>query len=282
MPRRLRSAIRLLLAALFFSAAALKGHALWSLPLSSDFLLGSRSVELGVIYGETLLGLWLLTGWLWPLGWLTALAVFALFTMRSVWQLWEGHSSCGCFGHVQVAPWITLVIDVAALILLGLIRPRNSTWTALWQHPWPRRLLVPLGTACVLLAGAVCLLLAQSGSASLALAKLRGDRLVITPPVADLGAHSAGSQVQTQVAIMNVTERPLRLVGGTTDGRCITTADLPVTIPPGGTVTIRIQVGFGGQPGRFRRGYWLWTDDHKHPQALAWFTGLVTRPESPQ
>lgn len=282
MPWRLRFALRFLLAALFFTAAALKGHALWNHPLSSDFLLGSRTAELGVIYGEVLVDLWLLSGWLWPLAWLTTFAVFTLFAMRSALQTWEGHASCGCFGQVHVAPWVTLLIDLAALSLLGLIRPHKSTWNALRHHALFRRLLVPLTTAAVLLAGGVCLLVGQSGSVSLALAKLRGDRLLITPPVADLGSHTAGSLVHAQVAIINITERPLRLVGGTTDCRCITTADLPVTVPPGGSVTIRIQVGFGGHPGRFRRGYWLWTDDHKHPQALAWFTGLVTHPESPQ
>jgi hypothetical protein len=281
-PWRLRFAIRFLLAALLISAAALKGHALWNHPLSSDFLLGSRTAELGVIYGEALLGLWLLTGWPWPLVWLMNFAVFTLFAMRSVWQTWESHASCGCFGQVQVAPWVTLLIDLAALALLGLIRPHKLNWNALRQHALARRLWVPLATSAVLLAGGICFLVGQSGSVSLALAKLRGDRLLITPPVADLGPHTAGSLVHAQVAILNITERPLRLVGGTTDCRCITTADLPVTVPPGGSVTIRIQVVFGGQPGRFRRGYWLWTDDHKHPQALAWFTSLVMRPESPQ
>ena len=265
----------LVAAAVLLIAAGLKGHALWTQPISSNFVLGSRPAELAVVYGEVFLAFWLLSGRLWPLAWLTSLLLFLAFAVRSGWQMWEGHSSCGCFGQVEVAPWITLIVDLAAVGLLLLAWPARIDWQKLGQSRWLPRAAWSLGTAVLLLAGGFGLLAWQAGSATAALAQLRGDVLTISPTLADLGDQSPGTISTTTIAIRNHSPQAVRLVGGTTDCGCAATQDLPVTIPPGGTTTIRLQVRFGGKSGRFQRGYWLWTDARTQPQVIAWFTGGV-------
>jgi hypothetical protein len=268
-------AVRLVVATLLLTAAGLKGHALWTQPISSNFVLGSRTAELAVIYGEAILAFWLLAGWQWPLAWLTSLVLFAAFAVRSGWQTWEGHSSCGCFGRVDVAPWVTMLVDLTAMTLLVLARPGRAEWQTLGRRRWPARLAWSLASAALLLAGGFSLLAWQAGSLDAALAQVRGDVLTISPTLADLGLQAPGALREVSIAIHNHDAVPVRIVGGTTDCGCATTQDLPITVPPGGSATIRLRVRFGGQAGRFQRGYWLWTDARTQPQLIAWFTGVV-------
>jgi hypothetical protein len=66
------------------------------------------------------------------------------------------------------------------------------------------------------------------------------------------------------VDVRNWSDRPVRLVGGTSDYSCVTTAALPVTIPPGEAraVTIRLAIP-NTKPGAFTRVAELWAE---HPQ----------------
>jgi hypothetical protein len=53
----------------------------------------------------------------------------------------------------------------------------------------------------------------------------------------------------------------VRLIGGTSDCSCVTTADLPVTLPPGEgrVVTVRMKIP-ASRPGVITRKAELWTD----------------------
>jgi hypothetical protein len=68
------------------------------------------------------------------------IAMLALFVPVLIGDIALGASSCGCFGAVQMSPWITLVTDVtflAGLIFLGRREPRLAmtatlpTWRVL-------------------------------------------------------------------------------------------------------------------------------------------------------
>jgi hypothetical protein len=104
--------LRLLLAITLSSASVLKGWELahaWS--WSSEWL---------IVAVEGILSLWLLAGYRWGLLRMVLAAWFAALAGASTVKIFRGEVSCGCFGQVQVSPWITLGIDVAALVALGL------------------------------------------------------------------------------------------------------------------------------------------------------------------
>ena len=71
------------------------------------------------------------------------------------------------------------------------------------------------------------------GSPQAALARLRGDKLTAEPSFIDFGAIESGQTFDTSIAVRNWTDRPIRLVGGTSDCSCIATDGLPATIEPG-------------------------------------------------
>jgi hypothetical protein len=105
--------LRLAVAFLLLTAAALKGYDLATGPVLGSGLLDSRWLLIGVVEMEILFGLWLLANILPKLTWAAALACFILFTCISFYKALSGHASCGCFGRVSVNPWYTATLDVA-------------------------------------------------------------------------------------------------------------------------------------------------------------------------
>jgi len=87
--------------------------------------------------------------------------------------------------------------------------------------------------------GVSCLLY---GSPRAALARLRGDLLSVSPQYLDLGTGSEGQVLASAVEITNWTDRPVRLIGGTSDCSCVATKDLPHTVPPGAAKLVTIEV----------------------------------------
>lgn len=80
---------------------------------------------------------------------------------------------------------------------------------------------------------------------------------------------------------MNQTDRPIRVVGGTTTCACIATSDLPVTVPAAESRPIVVQMRFTGSPGGFQHRFILYTDDDKQRVVVARFAGRVLEPPQP-
>lgn len=223
------------------------------------WLAGARG-QLALIVLEGLLGLWLLCGLSKPLAWLTAVSAFATLGGASLYLLMIGQASCGCFGSVPVHPGQSLALDLALLVGLGLFRP------PLASDPSAERLLrwlargavgVAAFAAAVVLAG--CL---WFGSLPEALAYLRDERLTLSPSVLDFGQGANGESRLATVSVLNRTDRPVRIVGGTTDCSCATTKDLPVTIPPHERRAVTVRLMFPRTSGGLvSRAAWLMTDD---------------------
>jgi hypothetical protein len=121
--------------AFLIAAAVLKGHQLLTEPIISkgfweswEFLVIQIPLELG-------LGIWLLCGLFRKAGWLLAVIAFGGFIGVTGYKAITSATSCGCFGTVQVNPWITfLAIDVPLFVLLLIFRPRGYK---LFPPPWP-------------------------------------------------------------------------------------------------------------------------------------------------
>lgn len=91
------------------------------------------------------------------------------------------------------------------------------------------------------------------GSPEAALAYLRGEPISVQPNLVDVGAGALGDARETTVQLVNRTDRPVRLIGGTSDASCSVTADLPLTIPANDSRSISLKIGFGPGVGTFTR-----------------------------
>ena len=149
-------------------------------------------------------------------------------------------------------------MDVAALVLLVAIRPNFRASS--FKFP------AGIGT---LAAGTAAVLIALTGvgwwaygSPQAALARMRGEVLGVSPDHLDFGSAAAGQVVERSTEVRNWTDQPVRLVGGTSDCSCVTTVDLPLSIPPGEArpVTVRMKIP-DATHGAFTRIAELWTDN---------------------
>lgn len=116
-------AVRIALGAVLLTAAGFKAFALWTDPTPPLSLFSEPRWQIALIEAETLLGLWLLSGFA-PRGvWWTAQVTFTLLACVSLYLGLAGQSSCGCLGKVHLAPWYAFGVDVVAIAALWFWRP---------------------------------------------------------------------------------------------------------------------------------------------------------------
>jgi hypothetical protein len=103
-----------------------KEHGIWE---SYEFLLLQIPLEL-------CLGIWLVSGLFRKASWLAGTLAYCFFIFVTFYKAINGAESCGCFGQVQVNPWITMgLIDIPTFLLLVLNRPGGEY--KLLPPPWP-------------------------------------------------------------------------------------------------------------------------------------------------
>lgn len=78
------------------------------------------------------------------------------------------------------------------------------------------------------------------GSVAASVQYLNGERLLIDPQVADLGPLVTGESRRFAITISNLSDRPVRIVGGNADCSCIRISGLPVNIPGGDSGSVRV------------------------------------------
>src|SRR5262249_28731315 len=115
--------VRLPLGVLLLTAAGLKAHSLLTGANVYESLVPSPHLQIATIEMETLLGLWLLSGWAVRPAWAVALGVVGIMAAVSLSLALDGQASCGCFGKVEVHPWWTFGLDLAAVVALLIGRP---------------------------------------------------------------------------------------------------------------------------------------------------------------
>lgn len=120
-------------------AASLKAYALWLDPIANTSWLDSRLVQIFFILVELIIGGRLLVGWSSVTLWLSALLLYSVFLVYSFSLGITGASSCGCFGKIEINPWITLGIDGIALFLLWSYR--QSFMNALSERKLPLHII---------------------------------------------------------------------------------------------------------------------------------------------
>jgi hypothetical protein len=264
LPRLPYAVISRLLGLLVLIAAVLKAYGLAVGPVGPAGIFSAPGFQVGLIEFEVFLSCWLLWG-KYPVGsWITAIASFAIFAGVSFHQGWIGQSSCGCFGKVTVRPWQAFAIDLTVIVGLLWCRPELNR---LKEDTCPslRRTCYLVAVSVIVVATLTGLLAIGAsywfGSAEAALAYLRGERLSVQPSLVDVGEGEAGALQTATVRLVNRTDHPIRVVGGTSDCSCVATDDLPVRIAGGDSHSIRIKVRLPANPGMFTREASLLTDD---------------------
>ena len=109
-------------------------------------------------------------------------------------------------------------------VTAGRVRhPRHEgtffTSSALWHHI--RAVLLVAAVAASLLTALAGLAWWRFGSVAVGLAYLRGERLVIEPRVVELGEGRPDERRDVVIRIINLTDRPVRLLGSSATCQCI-------------------------------------------------------------
>jgi hypothetical protein len=150
----------------------------------------------------------------------------------------------------------------------------------------PRRLVGslvgPLLGAVVLLAGVLLWVWIQFGSVNIALAYLRGERLIITPSVLSLGDAELGEERQLSVTLANHTPRDVTIVGGGSSCSCLALDRFPILIPRGQERELLVKVKVSATPGStsttFNQAVQYYTDSEFGPILLVQIVARVTGP----
>lgn len=112
---------------LLLAAAAAKAH---SLHVSEALLIDDLSLttvgSILLIALEIFLGVGLLFSRREKLIWLAGVSIFTIFSVISFYSFMSGSSSCGCFGSFDVAPGLTLTLDILILSAMLLFPPLES------------------------------------------------------------------------------------------------------------------------------------------------------------
>lgn len=114
--------VRIALGILLLVAACLKAVALWNGQTAGP-LLSSPRWQIATIEVETLLGLWLLSGFYARGAWWSAVPLFTALSGFTLYLALDGQQSCKCFGAVNVSPWVTFTMDMSAVMALLVWRP---------------------------------------------------------------------------------------------------------------------------------------------------------------
>jgi hypothetical protein len=225
-------------------------------PVARVGVFASPGFQTLVIQFELVLGLWLLSG-KWLAGaWLTSVATFSVFASFSCYSGLIGQATCGCFGTIHASPWWAFGIDVGILISLAFVRPDPRGWLEMTAEERSMRLRTVVcflasvaATLCLLWGGASLIF----GSVPAVLAHFRGETITVIPSLLDVGRGLVGELRSAQIEIKNWSDKPVRVVGGTSDCSCGTTSGLPIEIAPGQTRPLSVSVRFPPSEGIFTR-----------------------------
>ena len=117
-----------LVGGLLLAAAGLKGWQLLTEPLANSDIWSNRAFLILTVEFELGLGIWLVSGLFKKLAWAAGVACFVLFSGITLYKGLTGAASCGCFGSVEVNPWITLfAVDLPCLAALVVFRVRHQS-----------------------------------------------------------------------------------------------------------------------------------------------------------
>ena len=141
-----------------------------------------------VIAAELGLAAWLTLGWHQRWAVRTAEIAFITFALVAAWLWGSGATSCGCFGALEVPPWVTLLVDLS--LAIGLRWWRSDEPTA--ATPRPTRLARFRATS-VAVAGLLAVVLVLRGPLTVAVIPLPTDQSSVSTTIPSPTTTPAGS-----------------------------------------------------------------------------------------
>lgn len=193
---------------------------------------------------------------------MVVITIFGTFIFLNLQAILHGQNDCGCFGSVKVSPWYTFSLNIG---MIGLL---------LWFRPRFRRLSVTVAALISSLIG-VGALVAAGDTGTKLLARWRNESLLLQPAVLDFGEGVAGQHSHKQIVVANLTDHPIRLIGGTSGCSCTATEGLPVEVPANGQVTLDIHLEFKGTEGNFSHQFEYLTSTNRQPKLMGRLVGRV-------
>jgi hypothetical protein len=109
---------------------------------------------------------------------------------------------------------------------------------------WCSWLVRSTAVALAILGILVALAYARYGSLEAALVNLRGESLVVVPAKMDLGKGKKNERRTIHFEIKNLGREMATVVGGSSDCSCATVNGLPLKVPPGKKVDVKVGISF--------------------------------------
>lgn len=196
---------------------------------------------------ELVLAFWLLSGWKSNYSRWATILTFSAFAGLSMYLHSIGQASCGCFGKVEVSPLKTICLDLIIVLLCFVFDKQTGKLFA----PNLSKIGVGVGVAYIL----VLLTVFSLYEPNVVFSKLKGKSLVLQPVNSNVGTAKVGTERAFEVELLNISDKPITIAGGTSVCGCTTIDDLPVTIQPNEKVKLAVKMNFKGSPGVFSKEY---------------------------
>jgi len=236
-------------------------------------------VQLIAVQWELLLGAWLLSSRYQVGAWFAALGTFLAFAGVSSYLGFTGQTSCGCFGSIKASPWYAVALDVVCITLLSIFRPNFQSRRLMTED---RRSFIRAMVYGIVIFGVVVAIFGAAGvrygSVEVAMGRLRGESIIIDPPFVDFGDGAAGDVIERSISIRNFTDNEVRIVGGTSDCRCVFAKGLPLTIAPRAAGDLALQFQFPSDAkDSVRQRALIITDNTEQPIVVIRFFGKLSQ-----
>ncbi|GIW91962.1 MAG: hypothetical protein KatS3mg110_4637 [Pirellulaceae bacterium] len=193
--------------------------------------------KLLVLLIESFTVTWILSGWQPHLSQLLCIGLFGTFAMASGWKSWIRWPVCGCFGSVSTSPLAGFWLDLVVVLLLIATWPA-SRLTANAKR-WTESLRGVAFLACVV---SLTVSVLWFGWAHAPFIIASGRVILVDDPVKDFGVLERGASVDRVFGLINLSPRPVHVLGAKTTCSCLEFPDLPLAIPGGAYVRLRARL----------------------------------------
>jgi HYDIN/CFA65/VesB-like, Ig-like domain len=140
-----------------------------------------------------------------------------------------------------------------------------------------RDVLLVIALTLAMLAATLVYSRVRFGSVSGALDYLNGSRVLVTPRAQQLGILSVGEKRSLEYRVTNWTGREVRVLGKSSSCTCTVVEELPGSIAPSETVTIRVSVTAPKAGPDLAGSVWLLTDAPADTEVLLSYAGRIRK-----
>ena len=242
---------------LLLFAAIMKIHHMYTDPFWED---GDRIptwLAIPLLALEGWIGILLVLGRLPGLAWGLATLFFLAGSLFTVAHTWWGTESCGCLGAFNVSPSTMFLIDWGVFIVLYF--QRTPDWPIQLRKDLHSLLSTQQQTYvgyAFAVTSLTCLGLFLTSTASgRSIWQENHQWIVIEGGAVQIEPGLLGETRVVRLTVLNRSDVPAEIVGGGTSCTCVTLSELPIMIPPKGSVELEVEIKFVGSPGPTTRKF---------------------------